>query len=148
MAGFIDNSGRRGSSLPDPQSINKRSTPIKKRVIKNTPNKNKNNIKRLQSTVTANGGKRSQGIYNGKKIENPTTIAKPVKNNSKRSKNNNGNNSRNHVKSGTESNVSRKNTIKNNNTALPKNHKKKTQQKKDIQLQYMCRQNTKTQYTH
>lgn len=89
MAGFIDNSGRRGSSLPDPQSINKRSTPIKKRVIKNTPNKKKNNIKRLQSTVTANGGKRSQGIYNGKKIENPTTVAKPVKNNSKRSKNNN-----------------------------------------------------------
>lgn len=129
MAGFIDNSGRRGSSLPDPQSINKRSTPIKKRVIKNTPNKNKNNIKRLQSTVTANGGKRSQGIYNGKKIENPTTIAKPVKNNSKRLKNNNGNNSRNHVKSGTESNVSRKNTIKNNDAALPKNHKKKTQQK-------------------
>ena len=103
MAGFIDNSGRRGSLLPDPQSINKRSTPIKKRVIKNTPNKNKNNIKRLQSTVTANGGKRSQGIYNGKKIENPTTVAKPIKNNSKRSKN--------------------------NNTALPKNHKKKTQQK-------------------
>ena len=149
MAGFIDNSGRRGSSLPDPQSINKQNAPIKKRVIKSSPNKKKNNVKRLQSTVTANGGKRSQGIYNGKKLEDPTIIT-PPKTNSKRSKNNNSNNTPKHSKSGTARHTRPKNdtrkssapvsnkktTRKNNNTVANKtdvNKKRKTTQNKTIQ---------------
>ena len=89
MAGFIDNSGRKRPSLPDPQSINKHSTPIKKRAVKNNPHKNRKSIQRLQSAVSANGGKRSQGVYNGRKLQDPAT-PQPAKSNSQRLNNKSG----------------------------------------------------------
>lgn len=127
MAGFIDNSGRRGSSLPDPQSINRHNTPIKKRVVKkSSPNKKKNNIRKLQSTVTANGGKRSQGIYNGRKIED-STVSVPVRNNSKRLNNKTGTSTHNHSKDKAVGHVAPKNTTRKNTQQVDKNNKTKSE---------------------